>query len=387
MTAPPTSLERWQEELDRIPALDSHAHLLWSDAHPFELGDDAAPLAELTLESPEPAEARRHIRHHPSYERAVRDLSRLLGTAPVEAAVSEARAAMGHAAYVRRLLEGARLEEVLIDDGLRLPDLMTLDEQERLTGVPVARVARIEVAVQDAAAGWPDFDALRQRFRDELTGDGSRPLTALKTIAAFRCGLALPAPSEADARAGYADWQRSGTDRLTEARVIAFFLAEALEVTAGAVPLQVHTGLVGAGADLASADPALLRPWLDARIPPSVPVVLLHCYPFVRQASWLGGLYANVHLDLSMAVQWVAHRGADLVLEALDVAPASKLLFATDGFRVPELYYLGATWWRHALAGALARLTDEGLVGVDTARRWAEMVLRDNARRVYGRTA
>jgi len=114
-----------------------------------------------------------------------------------------------------------------------------------------------------------------------------------------------------------------------------------------------------------------------------VPIVLLHCYPFIREASWLAGLFSNVYLDLCMVLQWVVHRGPDLILEALDVAPVSKLLFATDGFRVPELFYLGATWWRDDLAHVLAEFIDRGFVDEARAVEWGRSVLRDNALRVY----
>jgi predicted TIM-barrel fold metal-dependent hydrolase len=50
----------------------------------------------------------------------------------------------------------------------------------------------------------------------------------------------------------------------------------------------------------------------------------------------------------------------------------SKLLYASDAARTPELYLLAATWWRDALAEVL---TDEAD---------ARLILRENALRVYG---
>jgi predicted TIM-barrel fold metal-dependent hydrolase len=58
--------------------------------------------------------------------------------------------------------------------------------------------------------------------------------------------------------------------------------------------------------------------------------------------------------------------------EALELAPVSKLLYASDAARTPELYLLAATWWRDALAEVL---TDEAD---------ARLILRENALRVYG---
>jgi uncharacterized protein len=377
--------DRIREQLDLISAVDHHAHLMCADDGAFVLGDDAAPLAELILESSEPERAREHVRQHPSYGRAVRDLAELLGVERDEGAVVRARSQRGHASYVKLLMVESRLEAIYVDDGLRFPGLMSMPEQEELTGIPVRRVARVEILVQDAAHDWPSFDVLRDRFRAELTQAVSAGLIGLKTIAAFRCGLDLPEADETAARAGYDRWRATNSPRLIDSHVISYFLDEALALTAHPrLPLQVHAGLVGTDVDLRAGDPAALRSWLNRPAHQGVPVVVLHCYPYLREASWLASLYPDVYLDLSMAMQWVgSHRGAAMILETLDVAPVSKLLFATDGFRVPELFYLGARWWRDSLAEALAGLVDRGYVTEVTALEYAELVLRGNAHRIY----
>ena len=110
---------------------------------------------------------------------------------------------------------------------------------------------------------------------------------------------------------------------------------------------------------------------------------MLHCYPFVRHAGYLASLYPNVHLDLSLAVTLLPHRGPDLVAEALELAPATKLLFATDASRLPEMFLLGTRWWREALARALGRLVDDDFADEPRALDWAELILAGNARRIY----
>ena len=80
--------------------------------------------------------------------------------------------------------------------------------------------------------------------------------------------------------------------------------------------------------------------------------MLLHCYPFVREAGWLAHVYGNVFLDLSLTIPHVA-RPATALAEALELAPVSKLLYASDAALAPELYLLAARWWRDALAEVL----------------------------------
>jgi uncharacterized protein len=376
--------KRIRAELETIPAIDHHAHLLMREGGPFSLGNDAAPLSEFVIESNDPVAAVAHVRHHPSYGRAIGDLGQLLGTPPVESAIVDAREAEGYAGYTRRLMAAAGIGAMFIDDGIRGLDLLTPPEQSALVGMPWRRVLRIETAVQEAAEGWPSFEDVRASFGTAVSAALEDGLIALKTIAAFRCGLDLPAPNEEEAAGGYERWRRMGSARLTDPAVISFFVFEALRLTEQhRLPLQVHTGLVGTDIDLRAGDPAPLRKLLV--LPPlrDVPVVLLHCYPFIREASWLAGLFPNVYIDLCMILQWAVHRGPDLVLEALDVAPVSKLLFATDGFRVPELFYLGAKWWRDDLAHVLAGFIDRGLVDEVRAAEWGTFVLRDNALRIY----
>jgi uncharacterized protein len=381
---PEQLLERVRGELETIPAIDHHAHLLRREEGPFSLGDDAAPLSEFVLESNDPVAAVRHVRHHPSYGRAMGDLGRLLGAPPDESAIAHAREAEGYAAYTRRLMAAAGLGAMFIDDGIRGLDLLTPPEQAALVGIPWRRVLRIETVVQDAADGWPSFDGVQASFGSAVSAALEDGLVALKTIAAFRCGLDLPAPNKEEAAAGYERWRRTGSARLMDPAVISFFVFEALRLTEQRrLPLQVHTGLVGTDIDLRAGDPAPLRTLLALPAMNEVPVVLLHCYPFIREASWLAGLFSNVYLDLCMVLQWVVHRGPDLIREALDVAPVSKLLFATDGFRVPELFYLGAKWWRDDLAHVLAGFIDRGFVDEVRAVEWGGFVLRANALRIY----
>jgi hypothetical protein len=363
--------------IDELPALDQHAHLLSGRAEPW-------PLAGLLSESRDPAQWEEGKRH-PAYRRALRDLAAALAVEPHEDALAAIRHQWGAEALARRLLAACRLETVLVDDGFPVPDALDLGTQAELSGCPVRRVVRIETEAEAAAEGWPAFTDARERFRAAVSGALEAGAAALKTVAAYRCGLDLPRPDAEEARAAYGDWRGSGNGRLIHPALVAFFAAEALEVARERpVPLQVHTGLGDADLDLHRADPSLLGPLVADAAGAGVPVVLLHCYPFVRQAAWLASVHAHVHLDLSLALLLAGHRGTALVLEALELAPVGKLLFATDASRAPEIFFLAARWWRDALAGALSHLVAERSLEEGAALEWAGLVLAGNARRLYG---
>jgi predicted TIM-barrel fold metal-dependent hydrolase len=150
---------------------------------------------------------------------------------------------------------------------------------------------------------------------------------------------------------------------------------EANEDTGDPLPVQVHTGFGDSDLLLPAARPGLLKPLIERFR--DTTFVLLHCYPFVREAGWLAHVYGNVFFDLSLTIPHVS-RPTTALAEALELAPVSKLLYASDAARAPELYLLASVWWRDALAEVLPAVLPSRVVE-DAAR----MILRDNALALY----
>ena len=359
--------------LEEMGAVDHHAH-------PLSGPDFAWSLPDLLSESAD-AQQRAQMRHHPSYHRALAALG-----VPDEEALAEDRRDAGYDAHAKQLMSACRFEGLFIDDGFPVAGALDLAGHADLAGCSVRRLVRIESEVEAAARDWPVFDAVRESFRESVGAALAGGAVGLKTIAAYRCGLDLPRSEEDETRSAYRAWRASGSRRLVHPALIAYFLAEALDVTRthGPVPLQIHTGVGDADLDLSRADPSLLGPVIAEAGAAGVPVVLLHCYPYVRQAAWLAHVHGHVYVDLSLSLLLIGHRGSDVISEALELAPATKVLFATDASRAPEMFFLAARWWRQALARALEQMVGYQGVGESTALEWAGMILAGNARRLYG---
>ena len=69
--------------------------------------------------------------------------------------------------------------------------------------------------------------------------------------------------------------------------------------------------------------------------------------------------------------------------EILGMAPISKVLFATDAFTMPEIYWLAARWGRWGLSRTLDSFVADGLLDRQEVRPAAEAILGGNARRLY----
>jgi predicted TIM-barrel fold metal-dependent hydrolase len=148
------------------------------------------------------------------------------------------------------------------------------------------------------------------------------------------------------------------------------------------LPLQVHTGFGDSDLTLHRSDPSRLTPLLRA-LPAGPPVVLLHCYPFHRQAGYLASVFPQVALDVSLAVNHVGPRASVVLAETLELAPFGSVLYASDGFGLAELHHLGAVLFRDALGRLLDKWLAEDVLSLPDARRFAEMIAAGNARRVY----
>ena len=296
-----------------------------------------------------------------TYQRAMRVLAQHLDCEPTERAVYQRRLATDPAEYASAMLRATGTELMLVDDGYPPADVGTSwQELGELADCPSRPVLRIERVAEEAAG-----DAL-DAVRAAVSGARERGYVALKTIAAYRGGLDLDAlgPSmRSDRLEGFG---------MREALLAAL---EANEASGDPLPLQVHTGFGDSDLFLPRASPGYLGPLVERFRATSF--VLLHCYPFVREAGWLAHVYSNVYFDLSLTIPHVSRPAAALA-EALELAPVSKLLYASDAARTPELYLLAAIWWRDALAAVLP----EALPAA-AAENAARMILRENAQALY----
>jgi uncharacterized protein len=292
---------------------------------------------------------------------------------------------LGPRETARRLLGACGTSDLLVDTGLQHPGLCDLGELADLSGARVHEVTRVETVVEELAAGGVGAADLGRAIAEALA-ERATGSVGFKTIAAYRVGLELPAaaPTTSEVRRAAGHWlaecERTGRHRLDDPTLVAHAIHSCLPL---GLPLQVHTGYGDPDVTLHRADPSLLTAFLRALPPEAVPVVLLHCYPFHRQAAYLADVFPQVVLDVSLAVNHVGPRAAAVLAETLELAPFGSLLYASDGFALPELHHLGAGLFRRGLAHVLDDWLAEDALSAADAGRLARMVAADNARRIY----
>ncbi|WP_344635364.1 amidohydrolase family protein [Kitasatospora cystarginea] len=295
------------------------------------------------------------------------------------------RRELGPAEATARLLAAAGLDCCLVDTGLTGAagrPLLPLAELAAATGAEVREVVRMESVaerVDSTAAGW----SLAVRAALE---SACAEAAALKSIVGYRCGLAVPPgpPDEAEVIRAAGAWLSGPRTRLADPVLLARLLWTAVEVCEPlGLPIQLHTGFGDPDLRLHLADPALLVDFVRAVEPSGVPLVLLHGYPYHRQAAWLAASFPHVYADIGLTVTHTGARAAEVLGEVLELAPFGKVLFSTDAYGLPELFLVGAAQYRHSLGRLLAGWQADGGCPAADAARIERMVSAGNARRLY----
>jgi predicted TIM-barrel fold metal-dependent hydrolase len=305
------------------------------------------------------------------------------------------RIELGSAEAARRFLTAAAADAWLVDTGFQSDAVTTPDELAALSGTPAREVVRLETIAERligsgvGATGYGDAVTSAVRAAAASTGAANGAAggaVGFKTVAAYRGGLALdPArPSAADVTAAAGRWLRqteAGTPvRLEDQVLIRHGIWAALDT---GLPLQFHAGFGDTDSSLARSDPALLHDFLLASQPAGTPVMLLHCYPYHRQAGTMANLFPHVYMDVGVALNYVGARSAAVLAEALELTPFHKMLYSSDAFGLPELHYLGAVGFRRDIAAVTGAFVAEGLWSRTDADRVAGLIGTGNARRVY----
>ncbi|MBV9094059.1 MAG: amidohydrolase family protein [Streptosporangiaceae bacterium] len=291
------------------------------------------------------------------------------------------RAELGVTEVSKRFLEAAGLAGTIVDTGFTPEPLTSPAELGALAGAPAYEIVRLERLAEDLAAagiGAPDFaDAVWSALTERAAS-----AVGTKSIAAYRTGLDLdPArPSDADVRAAAERWLASRSPRVADQTLQRFLIWCGVDL---GLPVQFHVGYGDRDVDLHRCNPLLLTPLLRAIEPAGVPVMLLHNYPYHREAGYLAQVFPHVYADAGLATHNVGSRAPALLAEALELAPYAKFLYSSDAFGLPELHYLGAALFRRALFEFLAAGSSEGLYTERDVVRVTAMLCAGNARHVY----
>jgi hypothetical protein len=296
------------------------------------------------------------------------------------------RAELGAEQVNRRFLRATGTGDFLLDGGFLPGKLTGTAEFADLADARAHDIVRLEHVAEDVAragtTGVGFADAFAQELAERTVG-----AVGLKSIAAYRTGLALPAerPTTAEVTLAAGNWlakvDAGEPVRLADEVLQSHLVWTGIDL---GLPVQFHVGYGDSDVDLHRCNPLLLSDFLRATRSTGVPVLLLHNYPFHREAAYLAQVFEHVFVDVGLATHNLGARAPALIAETLEVVPFGKFLFSTDAFGLGELYHLGTLLFRRGLSDFLRAGVETGEWTSKDGERIAQLVGVENAQRVYG---
>ena len=296
------------------------------------------------------------------------------------------RLELGGVEVTRRLLQASGIGCFVLETGFRSDDILDTAGMADLSGIPTTQVLRIESMMEELALQQPTAADFMAVVIDRL-GSRRASIVGLKSIIAYRFGFDFdPQPPGRDEVVRATErWLRevaaTSVARVSDPVLLRAGIWAAAEL---AVPLQLHTGYGDPDLDLHRCDPLLLTNWLRMVEGSGMDVMLLHCYPFQRNAGYLAQVFPHVYMDVGLGVNYTASRSPEVIAESIELAPFAKVMFSSDAWGPAELHFLGALWWRRGMYRLLASWIAAGEWSVNDACRVARMMGAHNARRTYG---
>jgi predicted TIM-barrel fold metal-dependent hydrolase len=349
----------------------------------------------------------RHFESSVFVKYMVKELAQFLGCKPTFAEVIEARNAHAkdYFGYIKALFRDANIANVMIDtgyaDGLDAKGIQRFEDAVAPTRAHY--IARVETITDELFEQELPYNELRDRFvtrvRAALDGNGNfgKRSVGMKSYLLPDIGVIRPTYDDEAAGTSWEEFKRTRkvkyTDRIEfqqrgkvlRERLLTLAIEECLERD---MPMQFHAGDGEApSVILRNQQPYYLEDVARfdkdglMRMPKIIPI---HAgYPLVSEAAWLSHLYTNVYFELSLMTPFIHQGLLHRYLEIMEAVPLSKILFGSDAYHVPELYWLAARWGKRYLAQALAVYVQAGVLDEPEALQAARMILHLNNRQAY----
>jgi hypothetical protein len=393
-------------EIDRIPAIDNHAHPVRYVAagQPPDRFFDALPVDNMEPQS-DPVNIRSGA---PAIAEAARVLYGTSGRAAKQRAIDQRRDA-----YPAWVLDQAGIETMLANRVEMGPGI----QPPRFRWVPYADALMFPLSTAALAARNSDRksffaleDVVLKRYLSE-SGLAAPPATladylslvvtptlerqrhggavAEKFETAYLRSLAFDPVDRATADRIYA---RGGTLAEAEYKPLQDFLFRYIAAECGRLGMAVHLHtMAGAGGyfDVAGANPLNLEPVLDDPALRKTNFVMVHGgWPFTHEITALL-TKPNAYLDFSAQSLTLSPTTlAGIIREWLEFVP-EKVMFGTDAYPYSdemgweESLVATSRAGRKALAIALTAMLRDNEITRQRASELAKMVLRENAKKLY----
>lgn len=382
-------------DFGKTPAIDNHCHPMDPRKATLDAGQLAREFYHGIGDLPKSGarvkswgvsgELKAHFPHMGVVQTMICQLASLLECEPELDAVAEARnqrTSKSFGDYARLLYDDAGIVATVVDRAG--PDN---DPAMQLFPGKVMKMFQSDATLQSLLEECDSYRDLAQRYGAALDRavkqDG---FVGVKSHIAERFGFGSEPVTDADAEAAFSA-ARGGDAKANETVYMATFMATMRQCQELDIPVHVHSGFTGGIWDgpIANADPFLLVPLLRRPEYVQTRLVLLHgAYPWIQNAAALAHGFPHVWVDMGWTTPWISLRIVECYRDVVGMAPLSKILVGSGGHGTPEIAWLSIKTAKIALGEVFSDATRLGLMTQAQSEKAGQMILHDNAARMYG---
>jgi predicted TIM-barrel fold metal-dependent hydrolase len=304
--------------------------------------------------------------------------------------------------YIAKLFNHAKISTLLLDTGYPSEEYtgysIPLEEFQKLVKCKLKCIYRIEPVLFRIFQRGPPFEEMLDEYTKSLEDAvKTEGYIAFKSVIAYIFGLRNLKQDESSARKAYkwlkekklltVPFAQKDPKTLQNERILrGYLLCHAIEKSIALdVPFQIHTGIGDSPyIDVREANPLHLFDIIADDDLGKAKLILVHAgYPYIEEAGYLANNYPNVYIDLSETFPFTATGMKNVMLRLLYMAPVTKIMYGSDGYNIPELFWISALWGKKAISEALEELVKSEVIDEDYAYKAGRLILSENSIKLY----
>ncbi|MCL4386321.1 MAG: amidohydrolase family protein, partial [Cyanobacteria bacterium] len=293
-------------------------------------------------------------------------------------------------AYIQKLIGPIKIEKIIIESGFPSEYYsgyeVNLNYFAELFSTEVYSAYRMDIEINKILEDLPStFDeAIQIVDEDFINAIKKRKTVAIKTTIAYQTGLDIRKTSKGEAFSAFKRIKKNAN--MEDEKIIRdyFFMVFIKKCKELDIPMQIHTGYGSPPVlNLFKANPMLLQFILAEEDLKEIRVILVHAgYPFLKEAGFMTSVYQNCYADLSIVPYFgIGYKKA--LLDILECAPVSRIIFGSDGANIPETYWFAYTHGPKILDEVLNELSQTGWINKKEVLEFTEMILNKNAKKIF----
>ena len=367
-------------DLNDIPVFDHHAHSLAKVEKINEINEFTKWFTEASYSD--------YLQDTLFFNYSVNNISEFLNCESNIESIIETRNKYDFSKLINKYFEDAKIDYFLCDHGFQtIPNKLNSKDLKTYINCKIKDILRIETLAESLICKHKNFTDYINEYETTLEQlILTNECVAFKSIAAYRSGLNIASVNFKNAEDEFNKVKaKKGNDRFRlECKPIIDFLLNIALKTANkySFPFQFHTGFGDKDIFLPDANPSLLSNLFSKY--KNVKFVLLHSgWPYYKETAFLSSVYNNVWLDLSLMIPFTTCGINTTLKEIFGIAPLSKILFATDAFTFPEIFWIAVKLGKKNIAELFDDLHKQHYLNQKQIEKYAYDIFFNNSKSLY----